>query len=187
MREYQTTLHLYTREHRRHSHQAFITAQTCTTPRDSQSRTCLKGCVVIKYNKLSLIKKKHKNKRELKTKTRNNPLMTHTRTQTNTYEHRSRQPIRRGVPIGDDRRAPGRRRYNKEESQRRNHIHAQTQDHTEQTAERCHCGTTTNRHMIYPDTSNRIHPVQGGFHPSLHSVLIFFLSSPRIVDRGSYT
>ena len=30
-------------------------------------------------------------------------------------------------------------------------------------------------------------PYRGGFHPSLHSILIlYFLSSPRIVDRGSY-
>ena len=130
--------------------------------------------VVIKYNKLSLIKKKHKNKRELKTETRNDPLTTHTRSQTNTYKHWSRRPIRRSMPIGDDRQAPEQRRHNKEESQRQNHIHAQTQDHTKQTAECCHRGTTMNRHMIYPDTSNRIHPVQGGFHPSLHSILIFF-------------
>ena len=144
--------------------------------------------VVIKYNKLSLIKKKkHKNKRELKTETRNDPLMTHTRTQTNTYEHWSWRPIRRSMPIGDDRQAPEWRRHNKRESQRQNHIHAQTQDHMEQTAERCHRGTTTNRHMIHPDTSNRIHPVQGGVSPfPAFLSYLFSLSSPRIVDRGSY-
>ena len=126
---------------------------------------------MIKTISSPLSKKKHKNKRELKTETRNDSFTTHTRTQTNTYEHWSWWPIRRGVPIGDDRQAPERRQHNKEESQRRNHIHAQTQDHTEQTAERCHRGTTMNRHMIYPDTSNRIHPVQGGVSsfPAFHS------------------
>ena len=141
-----------------------------------------------KNNKPSLIKKKkHKNKRELKTETRNDPTMMHIYTQTNIHEHWSRRPIRRGVPIGDDRQAPDWRRYDREESQRWTHIHTQTQDHTEQTAECCHRGITTNRHMIYLETSNRIHPVQGGFHPSLHPIPIFFLSSPRVVDRGSYT
>ena len=143
-------------------------------------------CVVIKYNKLSLIKKKYKNKRELKTETRNDPLTTHTRTQTNTYEHWSRRPIRRSVPIGDDRQAPEQRRHNKGESQRQNRIHAQTQGHTEQTAEHCHRGTITNRRMIHSDASNRIHPVQGRVSPfpAFHSYPLF-LSSPRTVDRGS--
>ena len=80
----------------------------------------------------------------------------------NIYEHWSRRPIRRGMPIGDDRQAPDWRRYNREELQRRTHIHAQTQDHMEQTAECCHRRITTNRHMIYLETSNRIHPIQGG-------------------------
>ena len=79
----------------------------------------------------------------------------------NIHEHWSRRPIRRSVPISDDRQAPGWRRYDREESQRRTYIHAQTQDHTEQTAERCHRGITTNWHMTYLETSNRIHPVQG--------------------------
>ena len=67
------------------------------------------------------------------------------------------------------------------------YIHAQTQDHTEQTAECCHHGITTNRHTIYLETSNCIHPVQGGVppFPAFHSHLFF--SSPRVVDRGSYT
>ena len=109
--------------------------------------------VVIKYNELSLIKKKHKNKRELKTETRNDPLTTHIRTQMNTYEHWSQRPIRRSVPTGDDRQAPEQRRHNKGESQRQN------------------C----------------IHPVQGRVSPfpAFHSYPPF-LSSPRIVDRGSY-
>ena len=131
---------------------------------------------MIKTISSPLSKKKHKNKRELKIETRNNPFMMHIRTQMNTYEHWSQRPIRRGVPIGDDRQAPEGRRHNKEESQRRNHIHTQTQDHMEQTAEHCHRGTTTNQHMIYPDTSNRIHPVQGGVSsfPAFHSYLFFF-------------
>ena len=113
--------------------------------------------------------------------------MTHIYTQTNIHEHWSQWPIRRGVPIGDDRQAPDWRRYNREESQRWTHIHAQTQDHMEQTAEHCHRGITTNRHTIYLETSNCIHPVQGGSHPFLRSIPIFLLSSLRVVDRGSYT
>ena len=111
----------------------------------------------------------------------------HIYTQTNIHEHWSQQPIRRGVPISDDWQAPDWRQYDREESQRRTHIHAKTQDHTEQTAEHCHCGITTNRHMIYLEMSNRIHPIQGvPSFPAFHSHL-FFLSSLRVVDRGSYT
>ena len=139
--------------------------------------------VVIKYNKLSLIKKKHKNKRELKTETRNDPLTTHTCTQTNTYEQWSRRPIRRGMPIGDDRQAPERRWHNKEESKRWNHIHAQTQDHTEQTAERCHRRTTTNQHMIYPDTSNRCEVCLRYFTKSLHATVFMQMVYSTVV-RG---
>ena len=157
---------------------ATSTSTICSRPRASGKSTCSilmsRMLCCDKNNKASLIKKKHKNKRELKTETRNDPTTTHIYTQTNIYKHWSQRPIRRGVPIGDNRQAPDQRRYNREESQRRTHIHAQTQDHTEQTAECCHRRITTNRHTIYLEMSNRIHPVQGGFHPSLHSIPILF-------------
>ena len=145
--------------------------------------------VVIKYNKLSTYQKRHKNKRKLKTETRNDPLTTHIRTQTNTHEHWSRRPIRRSVPIGDDRQAPEQRRCNRGESQRQNRIHAQTQGHTEQTAERCHRGTTTNRRMIHPDTGNRIHPVQGRVSPfpAFHSYPLFSFISENCRQGLMYT
>ena len=147
--------------------------------------TCLFSCpcvLVFLHRVLDVViktispplSKKYKNKRKLKTETRNDPTMTHIYTQMNIHEHWSWRPIRRGVPIGDDRQAPDWRQYDREESQRRTHIHAQTQDHMEQTAECCHRGITTNRHTIYLETSNRIHPVQGGFHPSLRSIPILF-------------
>ena len=117
--------------------------------------------VVIKTISPSLSKKNIKTKR---TKNRDQKWPNHDayNTQMNIHEHWSQRPIRRGVPIGDDRQAPGWRQYDREESQRRTHIHAQTQDHMEQTTECCHRGITTNRHTIYLEMSNRIHPVQGG-------------------------
>ena len=109
----------------------------------------------------------------------------HINTQTNIHKHWSRRPIRRSMPIGDDRQAPGWRRYDREESQRRTYIHTQTQDHTEQTAECCHRGITTNRHMTYLEASNHISPVQGSFTPPCIPFSSF--SSPRVVDRGFCT
>ena len=143
---------------------------------------------MIKYNELSLIKKSIKTK-ELKTETTNDPLTTHIRTQTITYEHWSRRPIRRSVPTGDDRQAPEQRRHNKGESQRQSRIHAQTQGHTEQTAERCHRGTTTNRCTTHSDASNRIHPVQGRVSPfpAFHSCPLFSFISESCRQGLMYT
>ena len=103
-------------------------------------------------------------------------------TQTNIHEHWSQRPIRRSMPIGDDRQAPGWRRYDREELQRQTYIHTQTQDHMEQTAEHCHRRITTNRHTTYLEMSNRIYPIQGSF--TLPCIPFSSFSSLRIVDRG---
>ena len=106
-------------------------------------------------------------------------------TQMNIHEHWSWWPIRRGVSISDDQQTPGWRWYDREESQRRTCIHAQTQDHMEQTAEHCHRRITTNRHMTYLEASNRIYPNQGSF--TLPCIPFSSFSSPRVVDRGFCT
>ena len=132
------------------------------------------GCCCDKtdMNKPSLIK--NIKQRKLK-QIRNDPITTHItpkRTSTSIGLGNQSEEACPSVMI-DRHQAEG---DTTEKNRRDTHIHTQTQDPMEQTAEHCHHG---NNHKLTHDTprSKQPHiPHTGEFHSSLHSLLIPFIS-----------
>ena len=151
--------------------------------------------VVIKYNEPSFIKKSIKTK-ELKTETRNDPLTTHTCTQT-IHSRRIHAPKRSPTSIGPgdqseeaylpvttDRHQS--RGDTTNESRRRRTAYTHRPRATRNKQQNAVTAGQTRTDAQYAQTTVTAYtPYRGGFHPSLHSILVLlFLSSPRSCRQG---